>query len=368
VAPGAAPSAETYGAEGKVDVVHNNKQVVDRSLVPIHRLAHRGSAEVHVRAWLEEDDLLSSIKDFYQVRAKAIASFVDRKTSRELVNNHETKVVPRCDVLPSRVPQPYDNLHKQDASQAIVAPSRCYTRAAILPRRLIVDALAGISPREGAFPMFGIGYQEMFIVLVVALVIFGPSRLPELAGQVGRWVRDFRRMSSDLTGEFEKTFAEVDEVKKTFAREMQGIQEEVEGIGKSARGDLKKSGAKAIADGKKSPGLAAKKGTAAAATASNPSRSTSSTRTSAGAKDAAANRASTKTANGSKFDGNAPEKLPIATKADPLADVSFFDLDVEFSAAKNGSSAPTNGAVGDDPAGRVRRRRAASAYAQRNSA
>ena len=32
--------------------------------------------------------------------------------------------------------------------------------------------------------MFGIGYQEMFIVLVVALVIFGPKRLPELAGQV----------------------------------------------------------------------------------------------------------------------------------------------------------------------------------------
>ena len=64
--------------------------------------------------------------------------------------------------------------------------------------------------------MFGIGYQEMFIVLVVALVIFGPKRLPELAGQVGRWVRDFRRMSSDLTGEFEKTFAEVDEVKKSF--------------------------------------------------------------------------------------------------------------------------------------------------------
>src|SRR5215217_999487 len=117
--------------------------------------------------------------------------------------------------------------------------------------------------------MFGIGYQEMFIVLVVALVIFGPSRLPELAGQVGRWVRDFRRMSSDLTGEFEKTFAEVDEVKKSFKRELQGIQDEVEGIGKSTRGDLKKSGAKAIAEGKKSSGLAAKKGTGAAASASS---------------------------------------------------------------------------------------------------
>ena len=215
--------------------------------------------------------------------------------------------------------------------------------------------------------MFGIGYQEMFIVLVVALVIFGPSRLPELAGQVGRWVRDFRRMSSDLTGEFEKTFAEVDEVKKTFKREMQGIQQEVEGIGKSARGDLKKSGAKAIGDGKKSSSLAGKKGTADAATASNPARSTSSSKSSPTAKDVAANGARAKTGPNGKPGGIAGT-MPVATKADPLADVSFFDLDVEFPAAKNGSSAGANGAAADDPVHRVRRRRAASAYAQRNSA
>jgi Tat protein translocase TatB subunit len=216
--------------------------------------------------------------------------------------------------------------------------------------------------------MFGIGYQEMFIVLVVALVIFGPSRLPELAGQVGRWVRDFRRMSSDLTGEFEKTFAEVDEVKKTFKREMQGIQEEVEGIGKSARGDLKKSGAKAIADGKKSSGLAAKKGSTAAATAMNPTKPASLSKTATTAKDVASNGAVAKTARVGTLDGISAGTRPVATKADPLVDVSFFDLDVEFPAAKNGSSAPTNGAGADDPISRVRRRRAASAYAQRTSA
>ena len=215
--------------------------------------------------------------------------------------------------------------------------------------------------------MFGIGYQEMFIVLVVALVIFGPSRLPELAGQVGRWVRDFRRMSSDLTGEFEKTFAEVDEVKKTFKREMEGIQEEVEGIGKSARGDLKKSGAKAVTDGKKSSGLAGKKGTAAAATASNPTRATSPSKASSSTKEVAANGAKAKSGLGGKLDGSATATLPVATKADPLADVSFFDFDVEFPAVKNGSSMSTNGAASDDPITRVRRRRAASAYAQRNS-
>src|SRR4051812_874362 len=214
--------------------------------------------------------------------------------------------------------------------------------------------------------MFGIGYQEMFVVLVVALVIFGPKRLPEIAGQVGRWVRDFRRMSSDLTGEFEKTFAEVDEVKKSFTRELQGIQQEVEGIGKSTRGDLKKSGAKAVGDGKKSSGLTGKKGTAAAATASNPARSTSPNKTSSLAKDGAANGALAKNGPDGRLGAIASETRPIATKTDPLADVSFFDLDVP--ATKNGSSAPTNGLAAADAVSRVRRRRAASAYAQRNSA
>jgi Tat protein translocase TatB subunit len=214
--------------------------------------------------------------------------------------------------------------------------------------------------------MFGIGYQEMFIVLVVALVIFGPSRLPELAGQVGRWVRDFRRMSSDLTGEFEKTFAEVDEVKKTFKREMQGIQEEVEGVGRSARGDLKKSGTKAIGGGQKAGSVAAKKGAAAAATASNSPQSTSLSKKTPTAKEAGANGARSNVARGSKLDGIAPGTVPVATKADPLIDVSFFDLDVELAAAKNGS-AGANGAAAEDAISRVRRRRAASAYAQRNS-
>jgi Tat protein translocase TatB subunit len=207
--------------------------------------------------------------------------------------------------------------------------------------------------------MFGIGYQEMFVVLVVALVIFGPKRLPEMAGQVGRWVRDFRRMSSDLTGEFEKTFAEVDEVKKSFTRELQGIQQEVEGIGKSARGDLKKSGAKAIGDGKKTSTPAGKKGSA---TATAPSKS------SATANKVAANGAQATTGSNGNRAGTASETRPVATKTDPLADVSFFDLDVDFPAAKNGSSAPTNGVAATDAVSRVRRRRAASAYAQRNSA
>jgi Tat protein translocase TatB subunit len=194
--------------------------------------------------------------------------------------------------------------------------------------------------------MFGIGYQEMFIVLVVAMVIFGPSRLPELAGQVGRWVRDFRRMSSDLTGEFEKTFAEVDEVKKSFKRELNAIQDEVEGVGKSARGDLKKSPAKTTA-ARKPAALGAGK-TATAKATSGTSAKTSSL---LGKRD--------KSANGSQT---------MATKADPLVDVSFFDA--SFVATTNGANGKAKGRVAadEDALSRVRRRRAAAAYARQATA
>ncbi len=195
--------------------------------------------------------------------------------------------------------------------------------------------------------MFGIGYQEMFIILVVAMIVFGPSRLPELAGQVGRWIRDFRRMSADLTGEFEKTFAEVDEVKKSFQRELNSIQDEVEGVGKSARGDLKKTTAKSPAAARKPAAL--KSGTAAST---------------AKAKAAPANGAAAK-AKVSKDEQPLDSLIVVATKADPLVDVSFLDL--ELISAKNGHVDSTNGAAApeDDAIARVRRRRAAASYGRR---
>jgi TatA/E family protein of Tat protein translocase len=46
--------------------------------------------------------------------------------------------------------------------------------------------------------MFGIGAQELAIILVVALLVFGPKRLPDLARTLGRGLAEFRRASSDL--------------------------------------------------------------------------------------------------------------------------------------------------------------------------
>jgi sec-independent protein translocase protein TatB len=48
--------------------------------------------------------------------------------------------------------------------------------------------------------MFGIGFQEMAFLAVIALLVFGPKRLPELARTLGRGMAEFRRASADLRG------------------------------------------------------------------------------------------------------------------------------------------------------------------------
>lgn len=41
--------------------------------------------------------------------------------------------------------------------------------------------------------MFGLGLQELGIIFVIALVIFGPTKLPQIGSGLGKAIRDFRK-------------------------------------------------------------------------------------------------------------------------------------------------------------------------------
>jgi Tat protein translocase TatB subunit len=51
--------------------------------------------------------------------------------------------------------------------------------------------------------MFGIGSMELLVILVVALLVFGPQRLPELARMLAKGMRELRRATDDIRSQVE---------------------------------------------------------------------------------------------------------------------------------------------------------------------
>ena len=51
---------------------------------------------------------------------------------------------------------------------------------------------------------FGIGFGEVLLILIVALIIWGPKRLPEISRTLGKTVRALRKATYDLTSQVTK--------------------------------------------------------------------------------------------------------------------------------------------------------------------
>ena len=59
-----------------------------------------------------------------------------------------------------------------------------------------------------------IGFQELILILVVALLIFGPKKLPELGRSLGKALGEFRRASNEIKQSIEKELEDTEEKAK----------------------------------------------------------------------------------------------------------------------------------------------------------
>ena len=65
--------------------------------------------------------------------------------------------------------------------------------------------------------MFEVGFSELLLISVIALIVLGPERLPKLVGQVGRWVGKARAMARQFREQLESE-VNLDELTKTPAK------------------------------------------------------------------------------------------------------------------------------------------------------
>ncbi len=78
----------------------------------------------------------------------------------------------------------------------------------------------------------GVGLPELLVILVITLLIVGPNRLPEMAAQIARAMREFRRYSSSLS-------RDVTEALEDLEKEYSSIQEEWKEVGEAVTKDVK---------------------------------------------------------------------------------------------------------------------------------
>lgn len=76
--------------------------------------------------------------------------------------------------------------------------------------------------------MFDIGFWELIIIAIVALLVVGPDRFPDFARQAGKWLAKFRRLINNLQREIKQELS-TDEG-KVFKQQL----EELDGLMKNA--------------------------------------------------------------------------------------------------------------------------------------
>ena len=91
--------------------------------------------------------------------------------------------------------------------------------------------------------MFGsIGPTELILIFVVALLVFGPKKLPEIGKSIGKAVREFRRTSEELKGRIEEEIqaSEVKDLGRELRDQVHDLGQDIQTETRALHDDLQK--------------------------------------------------------------------------------------------------------------------------------
>jgi sec-independent protein translocase protein TatA len=91
--------------------------------------------------------------------------------------------------------------------------------------------------------MFGsIGPAELVLIFVIALLVFGPKKLPEIGRSVGKALREFKKTSEEIKGRIEEEIeaSEIKDIRKDIQAGVDGIKSEVKSFTNDITKDTEK--------------------------------------------------------------------------------------------------------------------------------
>src|SRR5712691_7965759 len=78
-----------------------------------------------------------------------------------------------------------------------------------------------------------LGFSEMLVIFIVALLVFGPKKLPELGKSLGKGIREFKKATEELKSSWE------DQV-KDISTPLNDVKRDINSIGQDLKSDLYK--------------------------------------------------------------------------------------------------------------------------------
>jgi sec-independent protein translocase protein TatB len=76
--------------------------------------------------------------------------------------------------------------------------------------------------------ILGIGPAELLLIFIIALIVLGPGKLPDLARTLGKAMRELRRMSVEVTAEFAKELRDVEAISREVKETTETIKQAVD--------------------------------------------------------------------------------------------------------------------------------------------
>ena len=73
-----------------------------------------------------------------------------------------------------------------------------------------------------------LGFQELLVIFVIALLVFGPKKLPELGKSLGKGLREFKRATNDLKSSWDEQVKDAEQDISDATTDIKDLQEDIQ--------------------------------------------------------------------------------------------------------------------------------------------